>query len=306
MIPLFPKFKILQTEDFEEIESLTKEYPPYSDFSFTSLWTYNANNATTISKLNNNLVVRMEDYVNLEPFLTFIGSKDSVHTAHTLLSTSKKLGVSSSLKLVPEINITKDLLAARDLSIIEDVENFDYVFPLKEISELKGQKYHKQRNLRNFFENNYQDLKCLELDILDRETQEQMMKLFDLWSENKTDYDYDTGIEKRAIERLYLISNLKKFPTIGIVDNEKLVAFSINEILSERYAGALFRKADINYKGIYKYLESVTAKKLLSFGCELLNYEQDLGIPGLRHSKELWKPTDYLKKYIISLKVGNG
>jgi hypothetical protein len=32
---------------------------------------------------------------------------------------------------------------------------------------------------------------------------------------------------------------------------------------------------------------------------EYVNMEQDLGIPGLRRHKSLWRPTAYLRKYTI-------
>ena len=55
MIPEFPEFKILELSDREEIECVTKHFPPYSDFHFMQMWIWDIHEPVTLSKLNNNL-----------------------------------------------------------------------------------------------------------------------------------------------------------------------------------------------------------------------------------------------------------
>lgn len=57
MIPEFPEFKKLELSDEEKIEKITKKFPPYSDFNFVSMWSWNIYNTVTISQLKKNLVV---------------------------------------------------------------------------------------------------------------------------------------------------------------------------------------------------------------------------------------------------------
>jgi hypothetical protein len=63
MIPQFPKFKKIDLADLKEIEQFTKQFSPYSDYNFISLWAWNINDAVCISKLNGNLVVRFINYL---------------------------------------------------------------------------------------------------------------------------------------------------------------------------------------------------------------------------------------------------
>jgi hypothetical protein len=44
---------------------------------------------------------------------------------------------------------------------------------------------------------------------------------------------------------------------------------------------------------------SLAFKKLRALGCEFINFEQDMGIAGLKQAKRLWRPVKYLKKYTI-------
>ncbi len=38
MLPQFPQFKPLELTDKSDIEAITKQHLPYSDFNFVSLW----------------------------------------------------------------------------------------------------------------------------------------------------------------------------------------------------------------------------------------------------------------------------
>ncbi|MGA9396241.1 MAG: hypothetical protein WCA83_14480 [Azonexus sp.] len=42
MIPDFPEFKPLELTDRAAIEAVVHAFPPYSDFSFTNLYAWNA------------------------------------------------------------------------------------------------------------------------------------------------------------------------------------------------------------------------------------------------------------------------
>jgi hypothetical protein len=79
-----------------------------------------------------------------------------------------------------------------------------------------------------------------------------------------------------------------------------MVAYSIYEIRDD-YAIGHFEKALKEHNGLYDYLKHTTAKELHEKGVKYINYEQDLGIVGLRQTKLLLHPEHYLKKYSISL-----
>src|SRR5688572_17995075 len=107
MIPRFPRFKKLSLEDKDEIEAVIKGFPPYSDYNFVSLLSWNTNERIEVAKLYENLVIKFEDYVTNEIFYSFLGVRYVDKTLNTLLARAKNEGVSPTLRLIPETVVKK-------------------------------------------------------------------------------------------------------------------------------------------------------------------------------------------------------
>ena len=88
--------------------------------------------------------------------------------------------------------------------------------------------------------------------------------------------------------------------SIGVFYDDKLIAFTINELVSRDYCICHFMKGDNSFKGVYSYLVGETSKILLTTGRKYINFEQDLGLPNLRQSKKTFEPVGFLKKYTIT------
>ncbi len=108
MLPEFPNFKKLELTDKEDVEKITSKFPPYSDFNFISMWSWDTKGEMRISQLNNNFVVRFTDYLTGEPFYSFLGDNKVNETAEALLELSKKEKVMPKLQLLPEESIKKN------------------------------------------------------------------------------------------------------------------------------------------------------------------------------------------------------
>jgi hypothetical protein len=78
------------------------------------------------------------------------------------------------------------------------------------------------------------------------------------------------------------------------------VGFSVNEVLDDTYVLCHFQKAVLDFENVDVFLSNVVAKEAMHFGCHYINWEQDLGIPGLRELKQSYKPDLFLKKYTIT------
>lgn len=125
MIPSFPHFRDLRSHDKEVIESFTSQFPPYSDFNFTSLWCWNVSEKIQVSELRGNLVVRFTDYVTGEPFYSFCGSSAADETATALIALACAEGLPSVLKLVPSEAVAT---LSNKFCVTEDPDNYDYIF----------------------------------------------------------------------------------------------------------------------------------------------------------------------------------
>lgn len=302
MIPKFPVFKKLAIQDKNEIEAFVRQYPPYSDYNFVSLWCYNTKNSVEISMLNDNLVIKFLDYFGIEHFYSFLGNRKVEETISTLLAHSQKNSIAGELILIPEINLLPNKKISEDFLITEDESNSDYILSVSEISKLAGNKFGPKRNFINRFLKKYPEAAVNIFDINALGIQKQIEELFCTWEKQTNKKKSETSNELTAIQRLLKSASNFELICTGIFMKNRLIAFSIDEVLSDNYAIIHFEKADTSYTGIFQYLKQQTAKHLEKLGCKYINYEQDLGIPGLRKAKESWQPMDYLKKYIISRK----
>jgi hypothetical protein len=302
MIFEFPSFHKISLTHRGLIESLIEKHPPFSDFTFTSLWTYNTEDHIEFSILNDNFVVKFQDYITNAPFYSFIGSKKPIHTALTLLDYSIQNGLEPILKLIPQSVIHLDPAVQHQLDVTEDLNNHDYIISAKDLALLDKVKYDKKGYLVRRFGRKYPDHVVKKLDLSDHSTQEDMKRLFHTW-ENVTNHNQeDTKNEFDAFSRMLTSSKILNIYGTGIYIHEKMIAFTTYEKVHQGYGMALFEKADKTYKDIYTAICFAGAKHLHELGVTHINFEQDLGIEGLRAAKSLWKPTHFLKKYIISPK----
>ena len=106
------------------------------------------------------------------------------------------------------------------------------------------------------------------------------------------------------MQRFIEVSEKLNTISVGIFIKEKLVAFIINELTHNDYAIIHFDKSDIAFVGISSYMRQVSAKILNEKGYTHINFEQDLGIIGLREAKQQLRPAFFLKKYLITQRNG--
>lgn len=299
MLSTFPNFKILELSDLADIEEYTKKFPPYNDFDFMSLWTYNTEGKNAVSLLNNNLIIKIQDFITGDFFYSFLGTNNLKETIKILLAKSEEDNLERTLRLVPEVNFQPTSNLQEYFSIKEDPDSFDYILSVNELADLNGSKYHDKRNLVNRFIKSYPEHSVELLDLTKEGTKQNIKDLFSLWEKRKERDRKETQMELTAIEKLFDLVNVLDIIGIGVFFQNKLIGFSTAHNVQDNFAILSFQKCDISYKGIYEYLTNETAKHLKTLGSEYINYEQDLGIPGLKRAKQLWRPVFFLKKITI-------
>lgn len=310
MLPEFPQFKNLELSDKKEIEKITKKYPPYSDFNFVSMWSWDIKGEMRISILNDNLVVRFTDYITGEQFYSFLGDNKVNETSEKLLELSKKEGLEPKLKLIPE-----DSLKGLDLNKFkaeEDRNHFDYIFSHKNLSFYEGHDFCKHRNFVRRFEKKHK-YEIITLNLVEEINKKILLNLIEYWiniQKNKKDANDEDHIQLNDLKNEFVAFKkllsapadfLKPLICLSLFVDGMLSGFIVNEKISKDYSLAHFGKANTNYEGVYHFLMQKNSRIFLDLGINYLNHEQDLGLQNLRYSKTKYRPTHFLKKYTVAL-----
>ena len=297
MLPEFPDFKNIEITDKEEIENFTKNYPPYSDFNFVSLFCWDVDNKRKISMLNGNLVVRSSDDVTGKEFLTFLGTNKVPETVKELLKFCRKNKIKQELRMIPEETIK--LINPKELGVDvkEDRDQFDYVYSIDSLSSYPNSEYSRVKKKYNKFlkkyDNNY---KVEEFNLGDSICKEQITKLWKEWCEDKAVFSEEEGV---ALERLMKNEDSFKLINIIVFIGRAPAGFFMGAGVNREYAVGYFSKTSHIYEGITQALMKEVASVLKKRGYAFFNYEEDMGLPGLRQAKESFRPVSFLKKYTI-------
>lgn len=295
-IPIYPVFTKVHCAHQKNIETVTNEFEPYSDFNFISLFSWKGDNATEVSLLNNNLVLKLPDYLDGKPIYSVIGNIKIDETVDELLQHTDKL------QLIPEtvINNIKD---ASKFKIIKDRNNFDYIYEVKELATLKGNKYKNIRNKCSNFQKSYNkdELVIVNTRSLTTNRKKDILALDKKWADISSREQGDISAERTALKTLLLATSKLDLVYIELFVRGELSAFSINEILNNNYAICHFEKTLKSSSSNIATFFTIEVVKLLNIaGCKWVNWEQDLGLNGLRQSKLSFRPCKMLKKYTIT------
>ncbi|MEI8130112.1 MAG: phosphatidylglycerol lysyltransferase domain-containing protein [bacterium] len=302
MIPQFPEFKKLELSDKDEIENFTHQFPPYSDFNFVSMWTWDVRGDMAVSYLNNNLIVRFSHYLTEDSFYSLIGKNELTKTVEALKDYVCSLDTScKELKLIPEI--VANLIDPEKFEKIEEPDQFDYIYDLKVLSSFSGGHFASKRTAMNKLMRTCPTLRAEILDINDEKTKFNIKKINIAWMRYKAEKDpYDeVRNELIAIDRFLAVPEHRNIVTVGVFIDDQIVGYHLAEIVDDVNAICHYVKADFSHNGIYDYMMKETARILIEHGCQYLNFEQDLGLEGLKKSKERFSTGIFLKKYKIVL-----
>lgn len=296
MIPLFPEFKKLELTDKKEVEKFTSKFPSNSDFNFSNMWAWDLKGEMGFSVLNSNLVVKFSDYLNGQPFLSFLGDNLVNETAKELIGFSEKNYKTGVLKLVPETIVS--FLDKKEFDAISDLDSKDYIYSIDHLASMDTWSQSTiSKGIRRFIKE-YPDY-IIKENSLEEISEDKYLEIFKRWSENKSIVNHFELNEYKAFKRVFQIKD-KSLKIISLYLKDVLVGFSLFEILANGYALSHFAKTDTSYhSSVYDVLDWEEVKILKEQGIKYYNWQQDLGIQGLRKSKEKYKPDSFFNKFFV-------
>ena len=296
MIPNFPDFKHIEWSDKADVEQFTNEFPPYSDFNFVSLWSWNTREKMKVSQLHGNLVLLFYDYLTETPFLSFIGKNRLADTSNALIEYSLQKFQVGYLKLIPEAVAVQ--LCQEQFCICPDEDSHDYIFSVAYLRNI-GNLANASNPAARFYKKYIRLYPHHTVKSYSRKDipADECIDLFKRWAKVKCLNHLELNEYSAFVK---FINNTENSNTIvAIYDGNAMIAFAAVETVSTEYAIGHFLKADKSYAGINEAMHVHVCEHLFSNSVPYWNYEQDLGIPQLRQSKKKYKPVFYLKKFIV-------
>jgi hypothetical protein len=184
------------------------------------------------------------------------------------------------------------------VTTVEDRGHWDYIYSVDELVELKGNRYHKKKNLVNQFKKKYDYVYApLGPDLIDHA--KGMQEDWCTWRDCES--SEILSAENSAIFRILRDWDLLE-GTLGgaLMMDQVMVAYTVAEALSDDTLLIHFEKGDIEYKGVYQAINQMFLTHS-GKGFRFVNREQDLDDEGLRKAKLSYHPVDFQKKYHVDL-----
>ncbi len=281
------KFKPIELKDKPVFDEFSRRYPPWaSDITFTNLFSWRAKYKYEYAVVDDHLLVSY--------------SKDGKRTFYQPVGEDPAGVMVKVLEKHPDsefVRVEKKAAEAMPdgFRTEEQRDMFDYVYDVKELSELKGTKYAPKRSFVHQCEK-YEPSTC----ILDRDGVKSFLEMQEKWCRMRgCEDDPDLYAEDCAIKEA--ITNAEELGIFGVcvMIGGRVEAFAIGERLNDDTFVEHFEKGNTEFKGIYQYV-LYEFSKAIPGEFRYLNREQDLGIEGLRKAKESYHPVKMVEKFRVS------
>lgn len=224
-----------------------------------------------------------------------LGPKEALsHVIPAMADYFHSIGRPFYMKAVPERLVDPIVKALGvKLEIKSDPGTWDYVYRTSDLVDLSGRKYQGKRNHLNQFTQKYE----FSYEPLSPAIVEECLELDHNWRAKHPDSGSELMAEeeKAVKEALFHCIELKLLGGAVRVDG-KVRAFAAGALINPETAVVHIEKADVEYPGIYAVINQQFAEHVPA-GVELINREEDLGLPGLRKAKQSYHPILMVRKH---------
>ncbi|MBI5589386.1 MAG: DUF2156 domain-containing protein [Deltaproteobacteria bacterium] len=285
----FEPIRINQQEAYARVLAMCPQ--PTSDYSFINLWAW-ADEYGLIWAWENDMVWIQQTF----PEPVYWAPIGDWHQADWSDILSECISGPAVFTRVPEklAELWKQR-AGEGRVITEPLRgHWDYLYAGTDLISLKGNRFHKKKNLLNQFLSGYP----FRYEPLGPEMTEKALALQTDWCMWRDCEASDMlSAENRVIEKvLKNWSSLRGLSGGALLVNDDLVAYTIAEMLGANTLIIHFEKGNPDYKGVYQAINQMFLER---FGNSdiLVNREQDLDDEGLRKAKMSYHPVDFLRKF---------
>ncbi len=228
-----------------------------------------------------------------------VGPGDQKQAVDTIIQDAQARGISCCLTSMSQADCDDlEAMYPGQFRFCMARDNFDYVYDINDLADLKGRKYQKKRNHVNRFQQEHPDCKILPLDEHTRVAAYCMLN--DWYATRKeSDPTMDFQLEQLAMDRAFAFQAQLGLEGLVLMENDRVLAFTMGSRLSPDTFDIHFEKAREDVDGAYAAVNRAFAQYLREKYPEVqfLNREDDLGIEGLRKAKLSYNPHHLVEKY---------
>jgi hypothetical protein len=210
-----------------------------------------------------------------------------------------KLGVTNLKINCPNITENTNI---PNIKLVEDLDDFEYIYDLSDIALLQGSKYKKQRNSisKAFKENESLTSEIFNLSSIDDldELKDFCADCMQIKSDKSNLNNANLQKEWLAFEKCLDRNESFNLKILKLYANQKLSGIIIYEELNNEWIIGHFFKT---FNGLGIYLLNELATKLVEQNYKYFNFQEDRGVESLRYFKQQLNPAFYLKTYSIAI-----
>lgn len=245
--------------------------------------------------VHGNLCIRLAPHAEPAYFLQPLGDGDLAASVEACLAHTGRVSRATASAIA---RLPADRFEATPLR-----DQFDYVYDLRAVAELKGTAHDGKRNQIRKFARNHPEHEVRPLVAGDGPA---ALALFDRWASDRAEEGGPVAAASNVCQRRALHRAFDEFGALGLLGAGVHVRGRLEGfILASRAAdtvSAHFLYADHRLAGIYQTLLQAACRGVFA-GHRLLNLEEDLGLPGLRRMKLSYQPLRLIEKFEVRWKV---
>jgi len=241
--------------------------PQISELTFTNLFMWRNYYNFLFTELNDHLIIFSKSYLNKWKksqtnrkdvifFLPPVG-KNPAEIIYKLFDSLDNI----EIHRVPDPDIIQikenEKITNSELEIIDDRDNWDYVYNREELISLAGTKYRQKRRWLKKFTERYD----YEFNFISGKYIDKARKLQYEWADIN-DFQTEKGLmeEQRAVDELF-DNFLELNPRGGILCSDKnCVGYTLGEFLNDNTLVIHIEKAHIEYEGSYQAINNMFLK----------------------------------------------
>ena len=271
-------FRKISLADKQTFETLSAENPLDScERIFPVNFAYSANYGTEVADWNGGIAILKPNHGLLHYPLGKDASPDEL-VEYAGEARAANIGLNCIFD-VPAYYRQKFPGVDRYFDVVINADDFDYIYNLGELYELKGPVLRKKRNHIKHVETQNPRWSSGEID------ESNIKEARDFALSHAVDF------EKTAL--LCAFDNFAAAGFSGIVlrdEESKIVGLAVFAKISPQMYDVIFEKSDKQTKGAAQMLVRLEARALLDRGAVFMNREEDLGLPNLRKAKKSLAP----------------